>query len=336
MEDPEAPSLGLIDWARTRGLTVSDRGILFFTQVAVRGSLDGVDLTIQLSGALPRSLALPRTHIEAKIPRLIPGGFSIFPRGSRPGIIDEVGRSQTRYGHIQVDDLIWIDPGDVCVGSRILDDLEIREAIALICKTKGTLEIVSSSVTVGFLSLTEAEVGRMAERVAALARALAEVPWRPLRHLAEVHGLALQDEAQSVVARGTVQGLDLSIRIGRHPDHRGWYTTVTIRLPVPLPDGLRATRREDQRGGIRLGDPVLDRLLLVEGTDQARTADLLRDDDLRGDLLAVVHGHPGSSLAHGTIELTLPGVALDTLAQALDEALALGRSLVSQKQKGRS
>jgi hypothetical protein len=152
-------------------------------------------------------------------------------------------------------------------------------------------------------------------------------------------GLELTIEDGDVTAEGDVteegdgRALDLQIRIWLPEDN---LVRTRIRVEVPdLPAGFRCLiRREGDAPWIDLSDPILDRLVRVTADDPSAAARLLDDDELRGDLLAVVHGHPGSTIAEGQVRLIVDGIPLGTPAEGVgeldilvDEALALARSL---------
>ena len=98
-------------------------------------------------------------------------------------------------------------------------------------------------------------------------------------------------------------------------------------MPIQgLPPGLSVSAKQ-QSDGIRLGDPVLDGMVTVRGQDPERIRSLLRSDELRGVLLAVVHAWPGSSVTHQGVRLRMPGSCAVGLDARLEEATTLARLL---------
>jgi len=54
---------------------------------------------------------------------------------------------------------------------------------------------------------------------------------------------------------------------------------------------------------------------------------VLSDDDFRGDLLAVIHGHSGARIVGGAIELSQSRVLISEFPETMDAVLALARTL---------
>ena len=99
-----------------------------------------------------------------------------------------------------------------------------------------------------------------------------------------------------------------------HVEAEGAWMIIRGRIEVPMPDGLRVVHREiGGSGGIKVGSPVLDGLIFAEGAPQ--TTHLLRDPELAGALLAVVHAWPGSAVDTRHVTLRYP----DTLGRQLEE-----------------
>ena len=82
---------------------------------------------------------------------------------------------------------------------------------------------------------------------------------------------------------------------------------VTLRLPIGVvPPSLYVRAREDgEAGGRPLADPLLSRLLFIEGL-----ADAALLEGLHEDLLSVLHAWPGSEIRDGVLWVRLPGPPL--------------------------
>lgn len=100
-----------------------------------------------------------------------------------------------------------------------------------------------------------------------------------------------------------------------HVEPEGAWMVIRGRIEVPMPAGLSVVNRGTARG-LRLGSPVLDGLVCAQGDREA--AVLLRDPELAGPLLAVVHAWPGSFVDTRQVTLRCP----DAMGRALEARCA--------------
>ena len=94
-----------------------------------------------------------------------------------------------------------------------------------------------------------------------------------------------------------------------------------------LPEGTRVAHVASGAGQVRLADPILDGMLSVETSDAPALAERVCDDAVRGPLLEVLHGHPGSVLTAETVTLYAPGRLRGTLQQTVDVVVELAHAL---------
>ncbi len=129
--------------------------------------------------------------------------------------------------------------------------------------------------------------------------------WRQLaKRLALTHG---RDESNHHMLDGRRQGVWLRVWA------EGVKMVVQGRIEATMPAGLQVLCHDAARGGLRLGNPVLDGLVHAAGGEG--TIALLSDPDLTAPLLTVVHAHPGSVVDERHVVLRYT----DALGRELDE-----------------
>ena len=176
-----------------------------------------------------------------------------------------------------------------------------------------------------------AKMSEMLDAAVGLARALAHARRTPWEQLAHKHGLDEVDVGHSAWLSGTVASMPVRVRAGQRsskPD-----ASITIELPAGLPPGLtiQVAPRDGRGEGLKLGDPVLDGTVLVTCSDAEAARALLRADadgqGLHGALLAVIHGHPGSTVTDKAVTVVADTAAPEVVDGLLSDGLALARML---------
>ncbi len=114
----------------------------------------------------------------------------------------------------------------------------------------------------------------------------------------------VQEEGRWVGTIGTIH-----VVVDEHQPRRGVYRSVVhTRLTPSLPRRTRVQRRELEHGEEDvLGDLILDSLLVSRTRDRRELAKRLGHDSVRGPLLEVVHGHPGSRVERHWVHLHVDG-----------------------------
>jgi hypothetical protein len=171
----------------------------------------------------------------------------------------------------------------------------------------------------------------------ALARAVAQVvarartrwtaicqEWSPL---AEHTGLEPEPDPAFILPRfeGSVDGVFVTVR--PHESARKVFDVVA-RLPHPPDIALELRARATGASPTRpLGDVILDAHIVVQ-TDQHRAARaLLVRDRTREDLLAVLKGHPGSTVNQSRVYIPECAPYPHAVTTAVRDAVALARAL---------
>lgn len=158
---------------------------------------------------------------------------------------------------------------------------------------------------------------RLMERAVGLARSLEQARLRVWRELEARPGLESAWDGDILVVRGEVDGVALVI----HADPRHGRYRIQADHGLDLPEGFSITK-----GQSKLGDPILDRMVRLRGMEGEQVARLF-DDALREDVLAVVHGQPGSTVGPGGILLEGRAFSDPELPTRVEDVVRLVRSL---------
>lgn len=305
------------NWASQQGLSYNDR--------VISGALDGRDLSIRTRiGQADDSLAL-LTVVRMRLRASVPGRLRITPERQS---IERVLMPDIQIGDSTIDRHCTIECNDADLARKILGDADVRATLKPVLEAGGRIWLTEYHVEVAYRGQLTADLHRRVTQTTTLATALERAPGRPFRALAERLGWETPELPGGPWAGGTLGELTVRVRYreGKGPPH------TVVRVQVPGLDRLGLyVSLEDYAGAaprLELGDPIVDRLLHVHGTDEEAVRTLLRGDDLRAELLEVVHGHAGSAVARGAVMLAVPGFASDRLEELLDRAVALAERLL--------
>ncbi len=304
-------------WATSRGLT--------YKRGRISGEIEGRPVTVRMN-ITPDSNTFQRlTTIGTRLARALPSGLRISPD---PNAVFKLPTGDIQVGDRTIDSRCEIHARDPGLARAVLGDAEVRAALRPLLESGATIWLSGEE-------LRSAHPGRITDpldlrvtQTLALAAALEEAPERPFAGLAERRDWDATVLGGNLLVEGVEDGFAVSVRY--HQDKGPMHTAVRVVVPG-LDERLALHVTVPEFGGaqpsLALGDPIVDRLLYVHGNDADAVAALLRDDDLRAELLEVVHGHPGSAVRHGAVLLAVPGYDLSGVDHRLDLALALARSL---------
>lgn len=301
------------NWAAQQGLSYDDR--------VISGSLDGRDLSIRTRiGQADDSLAL-LTVVRMRLRASVPGRLRITPERQS---IERVLMPDIQIGDSTIDRHCTIECNDADLARKILGDADVRATLKPVLEAGGRVWLTEYHVEVAYRGQLTADLHRRVTQTTTLATALERAPGRPFLRLAERLGWERPE-----LPGGPWTGGDLgplAVRVRYIEDKGPAHTAVRVKVPGLDRLGLHVSL-EDYAGSVPrldLGDPIVDRLLHVYGKDGDAVRILLRDDDLRAELLEVVHGHPGSAVVRGTVLMAVPGFASERLAELVDRAVSLG------------
>ncbi|HCH64203.1 MAG TPA: hypothetical protein DFR83_15475, partial [Deltaproteobacteria bacterium] len=123
---------------------------------------------------------------------------------------------------------------------------------------------------------------------------------------------------------GVREGARIKLRQARQGD--GMRLQITI--PDPVDDGLVLRSKQQASGAeVPMLDPILDGHVAVETAQPEAVRTHLGCDQVREDVLALVMGYPDAQVSEGTITVTIPSCEPAKVLTAIDDALALARSL---------
>jgi len=175
-------------------------------------------------------------------------------------------------------------------------------------------------------SFAEADFMRALEEAVATARTqddALEVPWSSL---ARLHSLTFSSLRGECTLRGEIDGH--TVRIGTHSDPVE--TILRVKIGTPWPDALLIQSRGDgDSATATTGNPILDALVTISAPDEAAIQAVLRDPDVVGDLLAVLHPYPRSSVVGGFVQMHCPDRLRGALPDRLADVMQLARRLRS-------
>ena len=104
-------------------------------------------------------------------------------------------------------------------------------------------------------------------------------------------------------------------------------TTTTAWLTTPLPANTHIGHPGVHRDVHEVGDPILDPMLAFHSSDPDALAMRVRDDSVRGPLLAMIREYPGSIVLEREVHLVVSGLATDGLRSQIELAVEVARAL---------
>jgi len=152
-----------------------------------------------------------------------------------------------------------------------------------------------------------------------LARAF-DIAWRsPWENVVQTLGLVWNRAQLS----GVVE--DVSMTASEVATPEGWRVEIIGQLDPPLDEGFKVVRG---KGGMKVGDLMLDAVLRVEAADPDQARALLNRPGVRTGLLELIHGHPASRITHTEIVVSVARWLTDEeLQRYLPMVAALARAL---------
>jgi hypothetical protein len=175
-------------------------------------------------------------------------------------------------------------------------------------------------------SFAEADFMRALEQAVAAARTQDDALEASWSALAALHSLTFSTQRGECTLRGEIDGH--TVRIGTHSEPVE--TILRVKIGAPWPDHLLIQPRED--GDIataNTGNPILDALVTISTPDEYSIPAALCDPSVVGDLLAVLHPYPRSSVVGGFVQMHCPGRLRETLPERLADVMLLSRRLQS-------
>ena len=261
------------------------------------------------------------TYTRCRLNDDLPEGMVVANQGFFGHMADLFGARDIQLG-TALDPELRINGVDENGIRELLTDAEVHEAIRAILDAGGRIELSGSGLTVKVRGRHTDHAASRASEAIRLVHALTAAGRGAWETLAHAHGLAI-DEAAAQIS-GTLRGVDVMIELLRG---RSRTTRITALIARPLPGGTAVVHKDLGGGGERLGDPVLDGMVVARTSDAGALSDRVCQDEVRGALLEVVHGYPGSVLRSDRVELTAPGRLGRELKTAVNAAVELAAAL---------
>jgi len=308
----------LASWAEGRGLDGAGG--------RVTGSVDGCPVEIRMLLGSRYEDYGGSTSIRVAVTDTIPGGLRITPEPQTLlGALDQ----DIQVGDRLIDDRCEIQARDPDLARAVMGDPAVRAAIKPLLSRRARLWLSRYQLEGRFDGRFRSDMDLCLDQLLELATVLERSPARSFRELEDRKGWSPGGRS-ALRADGEVDGL--TVRVRYRDDAGPPHTAVRVEVPGLEPGDLRVTLPEygGDGDGLSTGDPIVDRLLWVDGANAERVTRLLRDDDLRAALLEVVHGHPGSAVRGGAVLLAVPGYDLSRI----DHRIALATSLANALRAG--
>lgn len=299
-----------------------------FEKRSMRGSVD--EIAVEVRYAPRGDPSIDCTEVEAKPAVPLPAG--LYVRQKRFGV-----RLATPGRHIPIaDKKLWVCGDDPTAVEDFLAHPGAETALQAIARSnnKAWTSVRDGKLIVERFSADFGEIETLVQAAVDAAQGLDRAARAPWKALAVERGLLHEETGSSATLDGRLRGLPVLVR-ARHGGPQP-QTSIRVELEGELPRPVRIRAGTD---GERIGDPILDGRVVVEGTagpgDEARAAAVawlrarLSDDnhDLRGCLMDVLHGLPGAVIEGGAVHASLPGRPGRQLAETLDRLLDLGVAL---------
>jgi hypothetical protein len=288
----------------------------------VNGSRVHVDTFQRSTGK--SSVTYTRWRIE--VPSLLLGDLRVDRESVGTSLRKALGGQDVQVGDLALDRAFRFRGADPAAVGATCRDPAVRHALLLAGELGASFELRDGQIVFSRRGLAGEDVDRPLEAGLQLAAALADAVEAPWLGLAAARGLPVFRQEGLLCLEGSSEGRAVRVEARVAGGRLG--TRIRVGAAGTWPAGLRV----EKGSGAGTGDPVLDGALSLWAADREaavavlRAADALRGVDLRGGLLEVLHGHPGSSVDEKGVELVLEGQPGAGLGDAFELAwrLAVG------------
>ncbi|MFT5680028.1 MAG: hypothetical protein ACI8RZ_000933 [Myxococcota bacterium] len=263
----------------------------------------------------------PYTTVRARPTRPLPRELRLTQEGFTATFGKLFGGQDILIGDAFLDSKLRIRSADEAATKALFREPTLRRAVGALANGCTYSRLENTEVILEQQGKLSVGVDRMLDDVLQLVAALDGAPLAPWQAVSSRLSLNLIDQGSRANLSGTHRGqrVVLSVNLAARQ--------TIIDVPITgLPSGLSITAGK-KSDAIRLGDPVLDGMVSATGRNPDAIRTLLRDDDLRGELLSVIHAWPGSAVTPRGVRLIMPGAAAEGLDARLEEATTLAATL---------
>lgn len=293
----------------------------FFTEPEISGRIDGrlVRVSVVKRGGKNKT-----TYTRATLTtlRAMPQDLAVAQEGLLDAFSKLAGGQDIEIGQTTLDKkLRFRGASESSVVSLFADDA-LQDALQVLNNYSHFSRLKGNEVIVEQRGLMTDSIDVLVNDALNIAAVMEAARVRPWQDAANVLKLSLREQNDRLILSGEHRTHAIEIATDLKQD------TTTITLPLSgMPAGLSVTAGSEA-AGLTLGDPILDGMVTVSGNNPDAVRMLLKDDELRGVLLAVVHAWPGSSVTASRIRLALPTTDTTDLPARLEEVTTLASRLM--------
>ncbi len=314
------------DAARAHGLDF-DRGG-FLRGMSMKGVSRGVSVEVRTVTRNYGNHSPTFTLVEARVPVALPAGLHLRRTGPADKLAAALGAQDIPVSDPLLDEHLRVrghDPVDV---RALLDHPHGASGAGALLRGNRRSHLEDDTLVVELGGHADKELDAVIGAAVDAANALVVAAQAPWADLARHHGLRHTELGLAAVLEGAIDGVP--VRVQASGALKDAATTLRVDLGPAMPRHVTLTAGDR---GPRIGDPILDGRIQIEGPEtelalagiQARLDD--PDGDLRGCLMDVLHGIPGARIEGGSLVVTLQGRAGHRLDDLLARGVALGRAL---------
>lgn len=264
----------------------------------------------------------------------LPAGLEVRAHQFSDGLKALVGFGDLTIDDEAIDAAAHIRGDDAAAVREVLTHPEVRPRLLRLLDGAPWNRIADGGVILEERGVEDLDLDTNLSSALSLAKALGDAASQPWKQLAGETRLSLQAERDTTRLEGTSDGLPCVVVVSNGLLNKPPGCEVRITLPDHLP-AFEAHRAEPgDPPGVVLGDPILDGRVRLESLDPDAVRALFTGPraeavDLRGALLAAVHGNERSTLVGGEIRLRSEGATAATARALLQDGRALARALVA-------
>ena len=309
---------------RTWGQYAQEQGFRFvpkdfFTEPEIYGEVGGRSVLVSV---VKRGGKNKTTFTRATIStlRAMPKDLAVAQGGVIDAFSTLVGGQDIEIGQEALDKKLRIRGASEASIVSMFADADLQRALRVLTNYAHFSKLKDNSIIVEQRGMMTDSIDQLVSDALHIAEAMDSARMRPWQEAAHQQKLSLSEQSDRLILSGEHRGHTIKITVDLKQD------TTTITLPLSgMPAGLSVVASTE--AGIKLGDPILDGMLTVLGSNPETVRMLLLDDELRGVLLAVVHAWPGASVNASRIRLPLPHTDATDLAARLEEVTTLASRL---------
>ena len=293
-----------------------------FSHSSIQGSLSGYPLSIRIISRGGKNKT-HYTQVTTSARRSMPAGMVIAQESLLASIGKLFGGQDIQIGEASLDSKLRFQAGSEETLIALFTHAPLKRAIRALTSYTTYSAIRGQEITLEKRGQVRTAAGleALTQEAITLAAELDRARVRGSLEAAERLSLSVKERKNTLRMLGTYREQTVEVSV----DLRRDTTTITVPLSgLPQQFSVVAGKQAD---AVRLGDPILDGMVSVRTEHPEQIAALLRDDALRGVLLAVVHAWPKSTVTNKSITLRLPHVRSSELETRLEEVTTLAAGL---------